>query len=142
MKIASILNHKGDFVATVAPESTVTQLLATLAEHGIGAVVVCDAAGAIAGIASERDVARSLNSTGPSALDMPVSEIMSTLVATCTKESPVEEIMVMMTEQRVRHIPVVEEDQLVGIVSIGDIVKARIEKLEDERKSLLSYINS
>ncbi|MEI8081958.1 MAG: CBS domain-containing protein, partial [Actinomycetes bacterium] len=87
-------------------------------------------------------VARSLNDLGSVILDAPVSQIMSKLVASCERSSTVEELMVLMTDNRVRHVPVLEDGRLVGIVSIGDIVKARIEKLEDERKSLLSYITS
>ena len=142
MKIASILSNKGGFVATVAPDSTVTSLLATLAEFKIGAVVVIGRDAEIAGIVSERDVVRALSASGAGALDAPVSSIMTVLVATCAPDSSVEEIAEQMTDQRVRHIPVVDDGQLVGIVSIGDIVKARIENLEDERKNLISYISS
>ena len=141
MKIASILANKGEFVATIAPDATVADLLRLLAEHRIGAVLVT-VDDSIIGVASERDVARSLVSAGAIILDGPVSRIMSKLVATCDLQTPVEEVMVLMTEQRVRHVPVLDADRLVGIVSIGDVVKARIEKLEDERKSLLSYITS
>ena len=142
MKISSVIAHKGDFVATVAPEDTVWSLLGTLAEYKIGAVVVSSDGNAIAGIASERDIVRALQEQDASILDSPVSEIMSKIVATCTPDSTVEELMVQMTEQRVRHIPVIADGNLVGIVSIGDVVKARIELLEDERKSLVSYITS
>lgn len=142
MKIASILASKGDYVATVAPNATVSELLALLAEKGIGAVVVSADGAIITGIASERDVARSLASTGATVLDAPVSHIMTKVTTTCEMDSPVEEIMVAMTQNRVRHVPVLEDGKMVGIVSIGDIVKARIDHLEDERKSLLSYITS
>lgn len=142
MKIAAILGRKGDFVATVGPDTTVATLLQSLAEHEIGAVVVTSEDGAILGIASERDVARALTSRGPSVLDGAVAEIMTDLAASCELDTPVEEVMVVMTEKRVRHLPVLDDGQMVGIVSIGDVVKARIEKLEDERKSLLSYITS
>ncbi|MGB3674713.1 MAG: CBS domain-containing protein [Candidatus Nanopelagicales bacterium] len=142
MKIASILASKGDYVATIAPNATVSELLALLAEKGIGAVVVSSDGVLINGIASERDVARSLASIGATALDAPVSQIMTKVTTTCEMDSPVEEIMVAMTQNRVRHVPVLEDGKMVGIVSIGDIVKARIDHLEDERKSLLSYITS
>ncbi|MEI6622246.1 MAG: CBS domain-containing protein [Actinomycetes bacterium] len=142
MKIASILTRKGDFVATVAPDSTVRSLLGTLAEYRIGAVVVSVDGESIAGIASERDVVRALNDLGNVILDAPVSQIMSKLVASCERNSTIEELMVLMTDNRVRHVPVLEDGKLIGIVSIGDIVKTRIEILEDERKSLLSYITS
>lgn len=142
MKIASILASKGDYVATVAPDATVSELLALLADKQIGAVVVSSDNVTIKGIASERDVARSLAKIGATALDAPVSQIMTAVHTTCELDSPVEEIMVAMTENRVRHVPVIEDGKMIGIVSIGDIVKARIDHLEDERKSLLSYITS
>ena len=142
MKIAAILESKGDFVATVAPDATVNALLASLAEHEIGAVVVSSDGVVISGIASERDVARALVTRGAATLDAPVSSIMTAVICTCEPSSPVEELMVQMTENRVRHVPVLDDGRMVGIVSIGDIVKARIDHLEDERKSLLSYITS
>lgn len=142
MKIAAILSRKGDFVATVSPDASVTDLLVVLADNGIGAVVVSTDGSSIAGIASERDVARALQSSGPKVLDGPVSAIMTEVSSTCAPDTPVEEVMVTMTDRRVRHLPVLEDGRMIGIVSIGDVVKARIEKLEDERKSLLSYITS
>ncbi|NQU37570.1 MAG: CBS domain-containing protein [Actinobacteria bacterium] len=142
MKIAAILSGKGDFVATVSPDSTVAALLATLAQYRIGAVVVAADGGSMLGMASERDVARSLTERGAVVLDGPVSQIMSDIIATCSLDSSVEDVMVQMTEKRVRHIPVIEEEAMVGIVSIGDVVKARIDFLEEERKSLLNYITS
>ncbi|MBP7972135.1 MAG: CBS domain-containing protein [Candidatus Nanopelagicales bacterium] len=142
MKIASVIANKGDFVATVAPESTVSSLLSSLAEFGIGAVVVTGVDSTIVGIVSERDVARSLNASGAVILDAPVSQIMTDVIAVCTPDTAVEDVMVVMTEKRVRHLPVMDGEDMVGIVSIGDIVKARIEKLEEERKSLMSYITS
>lgn len=142
MKIASILASKGDYVATIAPDATVSELLALLADKGIGAAVVSSDGTTIRGIASERDVARSLTYSGPAILDAAVSQIMTALKSTCELDSPVEEVMVVMTENRVRHVPVLEDGVMVGLVSIGDIVKARIDHLEDERKSLLSYITS
>lgn len=140
MKLASILTDKGDFVATIAPDATVFAMLKLLEDHRIGAVIVSADGNSIVGMASERDVVRALNERGSVVLDGPVSQIMSKLVASGSPSTSVEEVMVVMTEQRVRHIPVLVDDQLVGIVSIGDVVKARIEKLEDERKSLMSYI--
>ncbi len=142
MKISSIVATKGDFVATVRPDSTVVSLLATLAEYRIGAVVVTAQDGTMLGVASERDVARSLTNSGSVILDGPVSQIMSDIVATCELGTSIEEVMALMTEKRVRHVPVLEDGSMVAIVSIGDVVKARMEILEDERKSLLSYITS
>lgn len=142
MKISSILKNKGDFVATVSPQASVTQLLALLAEHQIGAVVVCDESEKLVGIVSERDVARAAHKHGPATLDQTVSQIMTSLVLTCDRDARSAELMALMTERRVRHIPVLEDDRLVGIVSIGDIVKARLSELETERDALQAYITN
>ncbi len=142
MKISSILQNKGDFVATVSQEALVTELLAVLAEHRIGAVVVADAQGKLIGIVSERDVARACHSEGAAALDHTVGSIMTEVVVTCGPDATTGELMGLMTERRVRHIPVIEDDQMVGIVSIGDIVKARFAELETERDALQAYISS
>lgn len=142
MKISSILGSKGNFVATVSPDTTVTQLLAVLAENRIGAVVVVDGEGAIAGIVSERDIARAAHSRGAHALEQPTSDIMTEMVVTCDPDATTGDLMSLMTEKRVRHIPVIEDEQLVGIVSIGDIVKARLSELETERDALQAYISS
>lgn len=142
MKIAAILDRKGEFVATVTPDSSVMSLLRVLAEHKIGAAVVTADGKTIVGIVSERDVVRGIDAHGPAILDGPVSGIMTAVSSTCEPATAVEEVMVIMTDRRVRHLPVLDDGNMVGIVSIGDVVKARIEKLEDERKSLLSYITS
>ncbi len=142
MKVSNILKNKGDFVATVAPSDPVTALLATLAEHSIGAVVVSADGATIAGIASERDVVRALQANGPSILDGPVSAIMTALHATCEPGTTVDQLMEQMTNERVRHIPVLDDGAMVGIVSIGDVVKARMDQLIEEHKSLVNYITS
>lgn len=143
MKIATVLARKGNFVATLPPAATVSTLLDQLAEHGIGALVVSADGTVITGMVSERDVVRALLTRGTSLLDAPISQIMTPVIATCTVESPVEELMVLMTEERVRHIPVVDEDGLLaGIVSIGDVVKSRIDQLETEHQALRAYITS
>ena len=125
MKISSILTSKGDFVATVAPDSSVTDLLALLAEHRIGAVVVSDDGTSVTGIVSERDIARAVHTHGAGALQHPVRDIMTADVVTCEPDATTGDLMGMMTQRRIRHIPVLVDGQLVGIVSIGDIVKAR-----------------
>jgi CBS domain-containing protein len=142
MKISSILKNKGDFVATIAPDASVTALLELLAEHQIGAAVVCDSTDALVGIVSERDIARAAHTHGPSTLEQTVRQIMTSLVVTCSLESRTAELMELMTEKRVRHIPVLEDGRLVGIVSIGDIVKARLAELETERDALQAYITN
>ena len=139
MRIADVLRNKGSVVATVSPETTVTELLAGLAEQNIGAMVVLGPNG-LAGIVSKRDVVRKLHERGAELLTRPVSEIMTSLVATCTPRDSVDDLSVLMTQNRVRHVPVVEEGQLAGIVSIGDVVKTRMEELETEQEQLQAYI--
>lgn len=139
MRIADVLRSKGDAVATVEPEITVAGLLARLAEGNYGALpVVRD--GELVGMVSERDVVRRLHADGPAVLERPVAEIMTTVVATCVPDDGVAALARVMTERRVRHLPVVVDGRLRGIVSIGDLVKARIDSLEVEREQLASYI--
>jgi CBS domain-containing protein len=139
MRIADVLRTKGAAVATITPETSVSGLLNELAMHNIGAMVVVSADGVV-GIVSERDVVRKLHEHGTDLLRLPVSEIMTTMVATCAPTDTVDHLTAMMTTKRVRHIPVVEDERLVGIVSIGDIVKQRMEELESERGALQDYI--
>jgi len=142
LRIRDILQVKGGEVATVPPEATVRNLLAVLAEHNIGAVVVTDEGGAIAGIASERDVVRHLHHRGADLLDRPVSTIMTAQVRTCGPGDIVGDLRRVMTDNRFRHLPVVEDGRLIGIVSIGDVVKSAIDTLETEREQLVGYIQS
>lgn len=139
MRIADVLRNKGAAVATISPEATVSQLLAGLHEMNIGAMVVVGPEG-LAGIVSERDVVRKLHELGSSLLAQPVSEIMTTVVATCTPRDTVDHLSVVMTENRVRHVPVLDAGRLAGIVSIGDVVKTRMEELEAEQQQLQAYI--
>ncbi|MEW2358668.1 CBS domain-containing protein [Spirillospora sp. NPDC029432] len=140
MRIRDILRRKGTAVATVRPDSTVRDLLATLSEHNVGAVVVSPDGAAIAGIASERDVVRRLHEHGAGLLGRPVSEIMTAEVRTCEPGADVDDLRRTMTEHRIRHLPVVEAGRLAGIVSIGDVVKSTIDELESEREYLVDYI--
>ncbi|MCE5290007.1 MAG: CBS domain-containing protein [Nocardiaceae bacterium] len=139
MKIADILNHKGTAVATVTPEATVTELLDILSDQNIGAVVVTDPSGVI-GIVSERDVVRKLHDRGAAVLDAKVAEIMTTSVVVCSSGDTVDSLAETMTERHIRHMPVVDDGALAGIVSIGDVVKNRIAQLEDDRGYLEAYI--
>jgi len=142
MLIVTMLRSKGEFVATVPPTATVRELLGVLAEHRIGAVVV-SADDSIAGIVSERDVVRRLGDDAAGLLNRPVSAIMTADVVTCTPQTAVEDLARTMTERRIRHVPVVDDDgALVGIVSIGDVVKSRISELESERDDLVGYIGT
>ncbi|MFG2001268.1 CBS domain-containing protein [Spirillospora sp. NPDC048911] len=140
MRIRDILRRKGNAVATVRPDATVRELLATLAEHNIGAAVVSPDGETIAGIASERDVVRRLHEHGARLLDRPVAEIMTERVRTCEPETDVHDLRTTMTEHRIRHIPVVVDGRLAGLVSIGDVVKSAIDELESEREHLVDYI--
>lgn len=139
MRIADVLRNKGTAVVTVDPDDTVQELLAGLAEHNIGAMVVVGKNGP-EGIASERDVVRHLHAHGARVLTRSVSTIMMPLTVTCSRADSADDLSVLMTENRVRHVPVLEDGRLVGIVSIGDVVKSRIEELQAEHAQLRSYI--
>ena len=140
MRIRDVLRAKGTQVVTVSPDTKVRQLLAVLAEHGIGAVVVSRDGTAVDGIASERDIVRALALRGTAVMSEPVTAIYTAEVHTVTPQTSIEEVMLMMTERRVRHAPVVVDGILQGIVSIGDVVKIRIGELETERTALTDYI--
>jgi CBS domain-containing protein len=144
MNISDILRHKstigGDAVATLAPTDSVGALVAALAEHNVGALVVVDA-GAVTGIASERDVVRRLAADGAAVLDQPVSAIMTTSVQSCSSDDSMDAIAETMTERRIRHMPVIDQGKLTGIVSIGDVVSSRIRQLEHDRGQLEQYIS-
>jgi CBS domain-containing protein len=116
--------------------------LAQLAERRIGALVVSGDGRSIDGILSERDIARALNERGAGLLGDPVSSVMTAEVHTCVPGASVHDLAQMMTDRRIRHVPVVDDGALVGIVSIGDVVKARLDELEEERKQLVDYIQS
>ncbi len=140
MRISDVLRVKGTRVVTVPPDTKVRQLLAVLAEHGIGAVVVSHDGTSVDGIVSERDIVRALAKRGAAVMSEPVTAIYTAEVHTVTPQTPLEEVMRMMTVQRVRHAPVVADGGLRGIVSIGDVVKNRIDELETERAALTDYI--
>jgi CBS domain-containing protein len=140
MRISDILRVKGTQVVTVPPDTRVRQLLAVLAEHRIGAVVVSGNGTSVDGIASERDIVRALALRGAAVLSEPVTAIYTAEVRTVTPQTSLEEVMRMMTEHRMRHAPVVVDGGLRGIVSIGDVVKSRIDELETERAALTDYI--
>jgi CBS domain-containing protein len=142
MRISMLLQAKGSEVSTVSPGATVGDVVGRLAEHGIGALVVSDDGVTILGIVSERDVVRRLHEHGAGVLDRTVAEVMTADVYTCGPEDAIEDLMALMTDRRVRHVPVVEDGRLVGIVSIGDLVKNRLKELETERTTLLDYIHT
>ncbi|MDS1271262.1 CBS domain-containing protein [Lipingzhangella sp. LS1_29] len=140
MRIADILRSKGTTVATCEPGTTVASLVTALNAHNVGALVVMDQGGVVRGIVSERDVVRRLAEHGPSLLEQPVSTIMTATVITCGLEDTVDTLRELMTDNRVRHVPVIVDGELSGIVSIGDVVKSRISELENDRQHLESYI--
>ncbi|MGZ4522705.1 MAG: CBS domain-containing protein [Mycobacteriaceae bacterium] len=140
MRISHVLHAKGFAVITVLPSTTVTALLAELVEHNVGAAVVVDA-DQIVGIVSERDIVQQLHARGRTMLDLPVAEIMTRTVLTCSPDDTLDSVSVTMTNQRARHMPVVVDGRLAGIVSIGDVVKTHIAELEHDREQLTAYIS-
>ena len=141
MHVAGLLRNKGDDVATVAPSATVGVVVAALAERRVGALVVSDDGTHVAGIVSERDVVRALAEHGGAVLDHEVATIMTREVVTCDLSTTVDELSALMTEGRYRHVPVVVDGALAGIVSIGDVVKSHISELEQEKQTLHEYIS-
>jgi CBS domain-containing protein len=142
MNVTTLLEGKGHNVATIDQASPVTEALRVMRDHGVGALVVTGATPPLVGIVSERDVVRHLAERGAAILDEPVSALMSSSVTTCDPTTSATTLMGIMTEHRIRHIPVLEESRLVGIVSIGDVVKARFDELERERRDLLDYVSA
>ena len=142
MQISQVLRHKGHAVATIDAGENVRTALALLAEHGIGALVVSADGQRIDGILSERDIARGLHERGAGLLAESVSAVMTAEVHTCRPDASVHELAQAMTDRRIRHVPVVDDGRLIGIVSIGDVVKARLDELEAERASLVDYIQT
>ena len=140
MRVTDVLRNKGDLVVTVTPDHTVRELLDLLAEHGVGALVVSGDGSAVDGIVSERDVVRKLQQRGAELLAAPVSQIMTAQVHTCPPDTDLDDLMRLMTDRRFRHVPITQEARLVGIVSIGDVVKHKIDLLEAERDQLTAYI--
>lgn len=142
MHIADILAAKGSAVATITGEDAVADAVAALARHSVGALVVSPDGRHIQGIISERDIVRLLDRDRPGLLDRPVADIMSSPVHTTSPAAEVADVMAVMTEQRIRHVPVVLDGALVGLVSIGDVVKSTIDQLRLDRKLLEDYISA
>lgn len=141
MKIAALISGKK--VETISSSASVHDLVNSLNTHHVGALVVSPDGKKIDGIVSERDVVRAMPGKLDQLIDMRVRDLMTVEVITCTENSTVAELMTVMTERRIRHIPVLSESgELLSIVSIGDIVKARITEIENERKALADYVNS
>lgn len=142
MQVKDVLAQKGANVATIEPGVGVAEVIAALAEHGVGALVVSSDGVKIDGIISERDIVRALNTFGAELLGMAVRDIMTAEVLTCLPADEVRSLARTMTDRRIRHLPVVIEGALSGIVSIGDLVKSRVDELETEHDQLVDYISS
>jgi CBS domain-containing protein len=141
MRISDVLTSKpSQQVVTISPDSTVRELLGMLAEHNVGAVVVSRDGEAVDGIVSERDIVRRLHDD-ESVLDGAVSAIMTSDVQTCEPSTTVDDLRIVMTERRIRHVPVVTDGRLSGIISIGDVVKSSLDQLQFERDQLDSYVH-
>ncbi len=140
MTIARILAEKGRNVSTTQPHRTLSEVVAILAEKNIGAVVVADAEGRVLGILSERDIVRAIGKSGPGVLDNAVSKYMTSRVMTITEKETVCSAMEQMTQHRFRHLPVVKDGRLAGLVSIGDLVKYRLAEMEQQHQAMKEYI--
>jgi CBS domain-containing protein len=140
MNVHTILRNKGKSVVTIHPDATIERAVAVLRLRGIGALVVSDDGENVVGIVSERDIVEALGRYGSDLLTVSVGEVMSSPVVTCDPGDSVAELMAEMTNRRIRHFPVVEDGRLVGIVSIGDVVKSRLDEIEYEAHSLRSFI--
>ncbi len=142
MVVSSILAAKGTTVATVPRTAPLAIVAVELVRHRVGALVVSPGDGTIDGIVSERDIVHHLSSQGGAVLDQPVWSVMSTEVITCAPDDAVSSVMALMTDRRIRHVPVVDAGGMVGIISIGDVVKHRIDELERDRTELLEFITA
>lgn len=140
MTVSAILSQKGRQVVTMGPKQPLREVCETLTTHKIGAVVLIDAHGRIAGILSERDIVRWIGEKGASVLGKPASELMTKNVITCSEANSLEEMMGVMTQGRFRHVPVVVDGQLAGIISIGDVVKHHIAEVELEVTAMREYL--
>jgi CBS domain-containing protein len=142
MTVKTILSVKGSEVITIGPTATLEEAIATLAKNRIGALVVLGAEQRVIGILSERDIVRALSERGASALKEPLAQNMTRVVVSCGEADTVSDLMERMTRGRFRHIPVLEQDHLVGIISIGDVVKQRLGEMERESEALRDYIQT
>jgi CBS domain-containing protein len=141
MRIGDVLQAKPSHeVVTIGPDAGVRELVATLAEHNVGALIVSSDGTTLEGIVSERDVVRHLHSDG-TVINNTVAAIMTAVVETCDEDTNVDELMKIMTDRRIRHVPVVHDGKVIGVISIGDVVKHRIDQLEFERDQLDSYVH-
>lgn len=140
MNVAQLLGDKGHEVVSVQPHLTLAEAVRTLSQHRIGAVLVTGADGGLVGILSERDIIRALGQSGAAVLGEPVSRAMTAKVVTCRLQTSVDELMEIMTSGRFRHVPIIDNGRIAGIVSIGDVVKHRVAAIEAESQAMRDYI--
>ena len=140
MNVEQLLGDKGHEVLSVQPHRTLAEAIAVLSEKRIGALVVTGPDGSLVGIVSERDIIRALGESGAGALDNPVSRVMTSKVVTCRAQTSIDELMEIMTSGRFRHVPVVENGRVAGIISIGDVVKHKVAAIEAESRAMRDYI--
>jgi CBS domain-containing protein len=142
MNVQSILDTKGSHIVSIAPTATLQSAVHRLAEHRIGALLVLGPDHRVVGIVSERDIVRALAERGPDVLSEPLSTVMTRTVVTCTQSDSIGDIMEHMTQGKFRHVPVIDQDRVVGVISIGDVVKLRLREIEDESSALRDYIQT
>jgi CBS domain-containing protein len=142
MNVKAILAAKGGNIVSIEPTADLAAAANLLSARRIGAVVICGAGGRLAGILSERDIVRAVSEHGAAALTLPVGQVMTRNVATCAEDDSIASIMERMTTGKFRHMPVVAKDKLIGVVSIGDVVKQRVEEVEQESKAMRDYIQT
>lgn len=142
MIVKSILSAKGSNVFSIEPTATLETAVKTLAQHRIGALLVLGPDRRVVGILSERDIVRVLAERGADVLKQPLSQVMTRKVVTCSQSDTVDVLMQRMTTGKFRHLPVVEQDQVIGVISIGDVVKHRVQEMEQESAALKDYIQS
>ncbi len=140
MQVDTIIGTKGQDVVTARPDELVAQAATKLEGHGIGALVIIDDNGAPVGMLSERDIARGITKYGPRLPDTPIANLMSADLVTCGPDDTIAKLMTVMTERRVRHLPVIRDGKLAGLISIGDVVKMRLSEIEEEAEALRAYI--
>lgn len=142
MHVSTILKEKGTSVFSIKPQASLAEAADLMTSKRIGSVVVTDQTGRLCGILSERDIVRALSTVGLEAMSMPLSDQMTASVHTCTRDETVDRLMELMTERRIRHVPVIEDDRLIGLVSIGDVVKHRLAETEMEARAMREYISA
>ncbi len=142
MSVSTMLEGKPKSLITASPDDTVAKAAQLLAKHRIGAVIVCDKSGNVKGILSERDIVRDIAHDGAAILENQVSRCMTKNVLSCKREDSINSVMEIMTEKHFRHMPVTEDGKLIGVISIGDVVKCKIEQAEKDAEELMNYIAS